>query len=123
MPETEIILKNLIREFKKGFTKPIILLTLANSPNYPYSLTKDISYKSNNQIVIAGSNIYPILKDLTDEGLIAKEKIAKPTKGTDSPKKQYRSVYSVTESGMKLLEDLKSSLNNFLDIVNSFIEK
>ncbi|MHA2173803.1 MAG: PadR family transcriptional regulator [Candidatus Hodarchaeales archaeon] len=123
MPDTDIILKNWILQVKKGFSKPIILLTLANNPNYPYRLTKDISDKSNNQIVIAGSNIYPILKDLTDEGLVVKEKIVKPTKGTDSSKKQYRSVYSVTDSGMKLLDDFKPQLGDFLNIIDSFIEK
>ena len=121
MPETKDILNTLVQQIKKGFSKPIILLTLANAPNYPYKLTKDISDKSNGQIVIAGSNIYPILKDLTEEGLVIKEKVVKPTKGTDSSKKQYRSVYSVTDLGMQLLTDLKPDLSDFFKIIESFL--
>lgn len=110
-------------EYKKGFTKPFILLTLAKKANYPYSLTHEISILTKSQIVIKGSNIYPILKDLVDEKLIKKEKVVKPSKSDENAKKQFRSVYSLTKNGETLIVDLKRSLKEFADIITDFIEE
>ena len=41
-------------EFKKGFSKPLILAFLAEKSNYPYNLTREISAKTKGQILIAG---------------------------------------------------------------------
>ncbi|MFW9903672.1 MAG: PadR family transcriptional regulator [Candidatus Thorarchaeota archaeon] len=110
-------------EYKKGFTKPFILLTLTKRSNYPYSLTREINSLTKGQIAITGSNIYPILKDLVDEGLVKKEKVVKPSKSDDNARKQFRSVYSLTKSGEDLIVDLKRSLKEFVDIITDFIEK
>ena len=118
----EIFLK-WISEYKKGFSKPIILLALAKKENYPYNLTREISDNTKGQINIAGSNIYPILKNLTDEGLIQKKSVAKPTKSEDTSKRQFRSVYSLTTAGENLLEDLKNSLKVFTDIIHELIQE
>ncbi|MFX0123460.1 MAG: PadR family transcriptional regulator [Candidatus Hodarchaeota archaeon] len=121
MSHTEQLLK-WTTEYKKGFSKPFILLTLAKKTNYPYSLTREINSLTKGQIAITGSNIYPILKDLVDEGLINKEKVEKPSKSGDNAKKQYRSVYSLTKNGEELIIDLKRSLKEFVDIITDFIE-
>ncbi|UCG03390.1 MAG: PadR family transcriptional regulator [Candidatus Heimdallarchaeota archaeon] len=110
-------------EYKKGFAKPFILLSLAKKTNYPYSLTREINSLTKGQIAITGSNIYPILKDLVDEGLINKEKVPKPSKRSDTAKKQYRSEYSLTKEGEELIVDLKQSLKEFVDIITDFIEE
>jgi DNA-binding PadR family transcriptional regulator len=75
------------------------------------------------QIVITGSNIYPILKDLVDEELIKKEKVVKPSKSDDNAKKQFRSMYSLTKNGKDLIVGLKRSLKEFTDIITDFIEE
>jgi len=120
---TDEVLLKWITEYKKGFSKPIILLALAKKENYPYNLTREITEKTKGHIAIAGSNIYPILKNLVDEGLIQKEKIAKPTKSEDTSKKQFRSVYSLTTAGEELLENLKGSLKEFIEIIRGLIEE
>lgn len=116
-------LTNWVTEYKKGFSKPLILLELVKKENYPYNLTREISKQTKGQIAIAGSNIYPILKNLVTEGLIQKKKIAKPTKSEDTAKKQFRSVYSLTTAGYDFLEDLKGSLKEFIDILQELIEE
>ena len=118
----ELLLKY-TTEYKKGFSKPIILLTLAKKSNYPYSLTREINSLTKGQIVITGSNIYPILKDLVDEKLVKKEKVVKPSKSDVNAKKQFRSVYSLTKDGEDLIVDLKRSLKEFTDIITNFIEE
>ena len=122
MLRDELLLKYSI-EFKKGFAKPFILFTLAKKPNYPYILSREINFLTKGQIVITGSNIYPILKDLVDEGLVDRKKVIKPSKSGDNAKKQYRSVYSLTKDGKDLIVDLTQSLKEFVDIITVFIEE
>ena len=122
MTQTEILVK-WTTEYKKGFAKPLILLTLGKKDNYPYSLAREINLLTKGQITITGSNIYPILKDLVDEGLINKEKRVKPSKSRDDAKKQYRSVYSLTNASEELIVDLKQSLKDFVEIISEFIEE
>ncbi|MHA2495662.1 MAG: PadR family transcriptional regulator [Candidatus Hodarchaeales archaeon] len=99
-------------EFKKGFSKPLILLNLADHPNYPYQVTKTISEKTKGKITIAGSNIYPILKKIEDDGLIAGKK------DEDSKKR----VYTLTHDGTEFLASLKHSMKDFIEIIQEMIE-
>ena len=109
-------------EFKKGFSKPIILLTLVDKANYPYNLAREINENTEGQISIVVSNLYPILKDLADEGLIEKRKEAKPSKTSDkSP--QFRTVYSMTSKGEEFLVSLKTSLEEFIEVLIKHLEK
>ena len=110
-------------EYKKGFAKPFILLTLAKKSNYPYSLTREINSLTKGQIAFTGSSIYPILKDLMDEKLVEKERVIKPSKSDENAKKQLRSMYSLTKNGEDLIIDLKRSLREFVDIITDFIEE
>ncbi|MFX0124599.1 MAG: PadR family transcriptional regulator [Candidatus Hodarchaeota archaeon] len=98
-------------EFKKGFSKPFILLILAEKPNYPYQVTKTIVGRTKGQIAIAGSNIYPILKTLEDSGLILGEK-------DENSKKR---MYSLTEKGKEFLIPLLQSMKEFTQIVQEMI--
>jgi len=98
-------------EFKKGFSKPFILLSLAEKPNYPYQVTKSITGKTKGQISIAGSNIYPILKKLEDDGFIISQK------DEESKKK----IYTLTKEGENFLNSLMKGMKNFTDIVQDMI--
>ncbi|MFX1548543.1 MAG: PadR family transcriptional regulator [Promethearchaeota archaeon] len=117
------ILQKWETEFKKGFAKPFILLTLAKKPNYAYSLTKEINVNTNSQISITVSSIYPILKNLQDEELIEGKKEPKPTKQPSQDRKpQLRTVYSLTSKGAQLLSSLNNSLEEFSKIILKHIE-
>ncbi len=91
-------------ELKKGFSKPMILMTLADKPTYPYQLTKTIIAKTNGKIAIAGSNIYPILKKMEVDGLI------RSSKDEESSKK----LYSLTADGKLFLQTFSQSVSEFL---------
>ena len=99
-------------EFKKGFSKPLILLTLAEEQSYPYRLTRKISEKTKGQIIIAGSNIYPILKNQEDEGLIQGIK----------DEKTGRKLYHLTEEGQEFLKLLKSSMKEFCENILAVVD-
>ena len=110
-------------EFKKGFSKPLILASLAKKPNYPYNLTREISARTKGQIVIAGSNIYPILKNLQDEGLIIGERSGpNPNETLGKSKGPTRTIYSITDNGRTFLDELGNSIDEFFGIILPFIE-
>lgn len=120
--KTNEILSKWQVEIKKGFAKPIILALLEEKPNYPYSLTKEISTRTSNQIIIAGSNIYPILKNLQDEGLIIGDRTGSSHDNTlGKSKGPTRTIYSLTQQGKILLIELRKFTNYFVDLVHPFI--
>lgn len=109
-------------EIKKGFAKPLILALLEEKPNYPYNLTKEISTRTSGQILIAGSNIYPILKNLQDEGLIIGDRTGSTDDTTlGKSKGPTRTIYSLTQQGKTLLVELRKFTNYFVDLVHPFI--
>jgi DNA-binding PadR family transcriptional regulator len=102
-------------EFKKGFSKPFVLFSLAERPNYPYQVTKAVLGQTKGQFSIAGSNIYPILKKLSDDGFISFQiKVDK-----DGSEKK---VYSLTTKGKDFLILLKRTMKEFTGIVQEMID-
>ncbi len=94
-------------EYKKGFSKPLILITLAGGENYAYALTKRINIVTRGHISISTSNIYPILKSLRDDSLI-KESRSKENK---------RVMYSLTNKGKDFLFQLNESMMDFIELM------
>ncbi len=105
-------------EFKKGFSKPLILLLLSEGKNYPYPLTKKIKELTNGMISIAGSNIYPILTNLEKEELINSQSVDITTKEGRTMK---RNIYEITEAGKEFLEHLKLSMQDFTEVIRKLI--
>ncbi|MFX1376158.1 MAG: helix-turn-helix transcriptional regulator [Promethearchaeota archaeon] len=93
-------------EYKKGFAKPLILFMLADRDDYAYSLTKRINSITRGHINIATSNIYPILKSLRDTSLIKKTRSIG----------EKRVVYSLTAKGHEFLDQIKTSMKDFMEI-------
>lgn len=98
-------------EFKKGFAKPLILLILAEKENYPYQITKEIFTITQGQLSIATSNIYPILKNLKEEGMISENKDIKTR----------RIMYQITKKGLALSKSITFSLNSFITVLREVI--
>jgi DNA-binding PadR family transcriptional regulator len=109
-------------EIKKGFTKPIILALLQERPNYPYNLIREISTRTRGEIIIAGSNIYPILKNLQDDGLIIGDRSGSVL-GSDLGKSKgpIRTIYSITDKGKSVLYQLKVFMTDFTDLIHPLI--
>jgi DNA-binding PadR family transcriptional regulator len=99
-------------EFKKGFSKPLLLFALAETPDYPFQISKTLREKTKEKIKIEGSNIYPILKNLEENGLI------RGVKEGDSRKR----IYSLTGDGKKFLVSLQQSMKEFIDIIQEMID-
>jgi DNA-binding PadR family transcriptional regulator len=90
--------------FRKGFAKPIILQILFDEgESYPYQLTKQIPKRTMGMLTMATSNIYPVLKNLKDDGLICEVGV-----------KERKIMYGLTEEGKIFLSELKVSIGGFL---------
>ncbi|MFW9996738.1 MAG: PadR family transcriptional regulator [Candidatus Odinarchaeota archaeon] len=100
------------KEFKKGFSKPFVLFMLAKEPHYPYQIIKTITKRTQGKFIIAGANIYPLLRDLKDEGLISYHE----------DKESQTKFYSLTEEGYEFLDLLKESLSEFIDVVKDMMD-
>lgn len=100
------------KEFKKGYSKPFVLLALTKESHYPYQIIKTLSGATQGKYIIAGSNIYPILKTLTEEGFITVRK----------DEETQQNFYSLTEVGYEFLELLEQSMMEFQDLVKELIE-
>jgi DNA-binding PadR family transcriptional regulator len=113
----ETLLQKWSTEYKKGFSKPLILFTLAQvEQSYPYRLTKKVLELTKGQISIAGSNIYPILSQLEEDNLIS-------SKIDDNNRK----FYTLSDKGRDFLRQLGLSFQEFhetmLNIVNNSFNK
>lgn len=105
---TEELVAKWQKELKKGFAKPLLLKAISKGRSYPYKLTKIIEEETKGQIKIATTNIYPLLRDLVDDGLIIK---------FDDPE-TFRTYYQITETGKKFLFALASTIEEFFSIMN-----
>lgn len=99
-------------EFKKGYSKPLILFTLSKvEKSYAYLLTKKILEFTKGEISIAGSNIYPMLTKLEKDELISSQ--------LDESERKY---YVLTQKGKDFLKNLESEIQKFnsimLEIIN-----
>ncbi|MHA1946978.1 MAG: PadR family transcriptional regulator [Candidatus Hodarchaeales archaeon] len=99
----DLILKWII-EYKKGFAKPLILRVLAHKSNYPYQITKEVLNMTNGQLNIATSNIYPILKNLKESGMILEHR----------EEQSRRIMYSLSDQGVTVLNQIQPSMEAFL---------
>ena len=73
--------------------------------------------------MIAGSNIYPILKNLQDEGLIIGERSgSNPDETLGKSKGPTRTIYSITDNGKMFLNELDNSINEFVGIILPLID-
>jgi DNA-binding PadR family transcriptional regulator len=101
------------REYKKGYSKPLILFTLAEvEKSYPFPLTEKLKELTKGQISIVGSNIYPLLSKLEEEQLIVFQK-------DDSDRK----VYQLSEKGKNFLIDLGLTIQEFNENLLEIITK
>jgi DNA-binding PadR family transcriptional regulator len=99
-------------EFKKGFSKPFVLLSLSKTPNYPYGITKAVNEKTGGKFTIAGSNIYPLLSQMEKMQFITRKQ------DQESDKK----IYQLTEDGEEFLTSLKQSMKEFVEIIQTMLD-
>ena len=95
-------------QMKKGFLKLFVLANLEKEPLHGYGIIKRISKRSNGFWEPKPGNIYPLLKEMVEEGLI----------GLASAERAKRKLYSITQKGraelLRLLDESQQVVNNLV---------
>lgn len=84
----------------KGNTSVFILSILKEGPTHGYAIFHEIAQRSNNVLQFKQGTVYPLLHILEDEELIASE-----WQETAPGNKRRRRVYSITEKGLRELDE------------------
>ncbi|MHA1945013.1 MAG: helix-turn-helix transcriptional regulator [Candidatus Hodarchaeales archaeon] len=109
----DLLLQKWQREYKKGYSKPLILFTLAEvEKSYPFPLTEKLKELTKGQISILGSNIYPLLSKLEEEELIEYQK-------DESDRKEYK----LSEKGFEFVKTLGLAIEEFNENLLEIITK
>lgn len=94
--EAEISLTKLL----KGNTAVFVLSVLKEGPSHGYAIYYEIAKRSNNVLKFKQGTVYPLLHVLEQEGLIQSE-----WQEVAPGNQRKRRVYSITEAGLKALEE------------------
>ena len=107
---TDINVRALDRELKRGSAELLILSLLDARPRHGYDLSKLIEARSRGQLKFHIDSLYPLLYRLEERGWI---------KGTwiEKPDERRRRVYKLTPEGRRVLADQKKAWAAFVEAV------
>jgi DNA-binding PadR family transcriptional regulator len=100
------------RRFDQGDLKYVILGLLAEKPRHGYDVIKDLEEKFGGSYSPSAGTVYPTLALLEDMGF-----------ATVSPEDGGRRVYTITDEGLKYLEENKSVVEELFERISSFGEE
>ncbi|MGN0318644.1 MAG: PadR family transcriptional regulator [Lachnospira sp.] len=103
------------RQLKKGILEILVLKLLSEADKYGYQLISEMDAKSNGMFKVKEGTLYPILYRLEDEGLV----VSKWTEPKD--REMSRKYYSITMSGIVVLDDMKNLWDRFSTNVENIL--
>ena len=100
----------------------IILSSLTPNKSYStYEIIKNIKIKTQNKISFRAGTIYPHMVKLEEEGLIQRE-IEDTTSRSPGVTRQ-KSVYSLTQEGLKILTEKRKDWEDLYRIITQIIKE
>src|SRR5262245_42978064 len=107
---SDIDLRALDRELKRGAAELMILALLDAQPRHGYDLAKLIEARSGGRLTFHIDSLYPLLYRLEEREWI---------KGTwvEKPDERRRRVYKLTPAGRRVLADQRRTWDAFVDAV------
>ncbi len=97
-------------QLKKGVLELCVLALLSRGDGYAYDIASQLA----EGIEMGEGTIYPLMRRLQDEGLVA-------TYLSESPSGPPRKYYRLTETGRQSLINQKSDWTNFSRAVNAIL--
>lgn len=97
MPNREKMHKQMLKHMLSSF----LLWLISKKPIHGYELIKKIE-EDGGFLIVTASKLYPILKLLTNQGLITQKK--------ESQGQRVRKVYHITDKGRAVLKHMKTCL-------------
>ena len=100
----------------------LILATLnAKKNSSTYELIKDIKMKTENRIFFRAGTIYPHMVKLESDGILQK-RIVDTTSHSEGVTRQ-KSVYSLTQKGIEVLNNKKGDWKDLQSIINQLLSE
>lgn len=93
--------------FTKGLLPIYVLYLLSISPTNGNEISHNISRNTNGKWTPSTGGIYPLLKRMEQDELIIGE--------WDNPNKHFQKIYSITEKGLRELENKKTILKSKIE--------
>jgi PadR family transcriptional regulator, regulatory protein PadR len=97
------------RELLRGSTPTLVLAVLRDGPLHGYGIAREIERRSGKSLQCREGTLYPVLRALEEEGLIAGEWQLTGERG--------KKVYSLTPEGAGALEQRTQTWTEFVDAV------
>ena len=104
------------RDLANGDLPALVLAVLSNQSLHGYGIAREVERLSNDALSMREATLYPALRVLEQDGLIAGE-WQRQTKGAD------RKIYTITNSGKKEAERRTLELKQYITLINTVLEK
>ena len=101
-------------ELKKGTTPLLILAVLAEGPRHGYAIAREVERRSRDALSLGEGALYPALRALEREGLIA-------SRWEVQPSGPARRIYEITDAGRQKLARQVSAWQKLVEAVGSVI--
>ncbi|MDH3290553.1 MAG: PadR family transcriptional regulator [Gemmatimonadota bacterium] len=96
--------------FESGDMKYVILKLLKDRPMHGYEVMKELEQHTHGCYKPSPGTVYPTLQWLEDEGLVKCEE------------QEGKKVYSITEEGLKFLDENKSTVEDIFDRIEETLD-
>jgi PadR family transcriptional regulator len=111
-----------LARFKHDPTELVVLSVLAEGPRYGYAITKEVAAKSEGEMRVPPSALYPLLAKLEKGGLVAAqwEEVKSERAPGDAPGRR-RKWYRLTPKGKRQLEKRIHAHQTYMALMQAFI--
>lgn len=108
---------------KPDHSELVVLAILGESPSYGYAISKAIAARSDGDLKLAPSNLYPLLTKLEKQCLVTTswEEVKADTADPDAGGRK-RKWYRLSAKGKKRLAQHVESMRRMQDILDSFVK-
>ena len=107
-------IKNWISQIRKGFLDLYILALIAQKDQYAFEIVQDLKFIEG--LIVTEGTIYPVLNRLKSSGYVS----SYWKESTMGPPRKY---YSITEEGLRFLEQMKKEWYKLSGALNNILEK
>lgn len=109
-------------DWKGDSAELVVLSLLADGPQYGYAISKEVALRSEGQLRLTPGVLYPLLKELETQGLIASEwEAVKSERADEEGEGRRRKWYKLSPKGRKRLDQRINSHRAFRRIIDTFI--
>ena len=110
-----LIMRSIVENLKRATIETILLSLLTEEDKYGYQLAQEIKKRTDNKLSILEGSMYTILNRLKDNGDV--------TLRTElAGKKMTRVYYHITDSGREHLDEMVSTYDEYIGIINTLIK-